>query len=155
MGVWAQLSDVSARLPWLSPIDTTSSPTAAQVESWIDDAEALLRNELRGAGLGATYAGDAVAELRTVVLWYVEAQVRQARDATGLEEPNDDGFDQLARWDRWIEDLRRHPERAALRLEGGVSDRVQGLRSYVTHNSDGKTAAAGDFRPRFTKDEVF
>lgn len=157
MGDWAVVADVEARLQWLGAFSASTRPTSTQVGTWIDDAEALVRNELRAAGVGVTFSAgsDAARELKRVVLDYVEGYVRQARDATGLDEPNDDGLVQLDRFEKWIDDLRRNPDRVSAKLEGATSSDAMQVRSYWTSGRDGKSIAAGDFEPTFKKGGVF
>jgi hypothetical protein len=146
---WAQVSDLQARVTY-ETISTTSTPTTAQVQTWIEDAEARVRLALAAAGLTTTYTGDATSELKLWVIDYPLGEI-QCAWATAQGESSDVGEALKLRFEDRIEWIRKNPEAAADRLGQltSTSDVIR-VRSHITHHPDGHTVSGGDFTPAFT-----
>lgn len=153
MPTWAAASDVQARLTY-ETISTTSTPTTAQVEAWIDEAEARIRGVLRAAGLTTTYSDtDSVNILTSFVADYVEGRVRLAwGSGTGGTEDTEAGERLIGKFDAFIGDLRSGTIQLGSELDpgGDVPDAVQLARSHIEDNEDSLSLDNGDFAPKFT-----
>ena len=157
MPTWAAASDVQARLTY-ETISTTSSPTTAQVEAWIDEAEARIRGVLRAAGLTTTYSDtDSVNILTHHVCDYVEGRVLMAwASGTGGTEDREAGQLLVEKFDAFIADLRTGAIQLGSELDSGgdVPDSIQLARSHIDDNEDDLSLDDGDFDPKFTIGEV-
>ena len=154
--VYATLDNLRARQPHRT-IDANSKPTATEVQTWLDEGEAILNAELKAGELPAPYSdAEAVKVLRVVVLNYSEGRLRQAYATSGGDYTNTDGLDQLEAFHKSIDDIRAHPVRWGSVLgAGSAPGSARRIRSYATDNAAGKTASGGDFDPVFEMTEVF
>lgn len=156
---YADLEAVRGRLPWRT-INTTSRPSQARVQSWLDEAQALLNGALAAGGLPAPYAdgSSAATQLGVWVVDYVEARVKNAYGADGERDfVTGEGDEAIAAFNDRLDDILKRPAvyGAMLGTVSAAPDSARRLRSHVLDNSDGESIAAGDFAPAFTKSEVF
>jgi len=90
--MYGDLDGVSALLPSIGEYSSTSTPTEAQVYTWLDEASALINGALAGAGYSITVAGDALIlpVLSGMTQLYAAANVLQARglDSTSGGDEN-------------------------------------------------------------------
>ena len=158
---YASVSDVEARLPYRvdreDGFTSTTQPSLAQVQQWLDDAEAELNATLLAVGLPAPYSSaGAVATLRQAVTGCVEGRVRMAYASAGGDGNNDDGKDMIRTWQDTLLDIRNSAGWWSAKLGAAAPTSARsGLASYVTSNADGKSVSDGDFRPTFTRCEKF
>tara|TARA_Y100001938_G_scaffold126321_1_gene178151 strand:+ start:183 stop:650 length:468 start_codon:yes stop_codon:yes gene_type:complete len=153
---YATLDNLRARQPHRT-IDTNSKPTQSEVQTWLDEGEAILNAELKAGELLAPYTdAEAIKVLRVVVLNYAEGRLRQAYATSGGDHTNTDGLDQLDQFYKTIEDIRINPMRwGAVLGAGSAPDSARRIRSYTTDNTAGKSISGGDFDPVFTMSETF
>ena len=152
---WAQIADVQARLTNADPFGVSTNPTATEVQKWLEEAESLIKVELRSAGHSTTVTDpDSVLVLGKYVTDYAAAQVKLAwASATGGISSDgqslmDDFFRLLAR----IRD-NRVAFGESLSSSGTVSTSTTHVASYQTDNNDGYSISNGDFAPTFTRGE--
>jgi hypothetical protein len=148
---YAAVTNVQSRNPG-RPISALTAPSTDQVTDWITEAEAELKGALQEAGIALpSEASDGGKIIRGWVSDYLGGRVRQAYFGAGGEELREDP--DVSRWYERLDAIREDPGRFDGLLNGGVSSGTAGrFRSYVTHNDDGKSVAAGDFAPTFTRD---
>lgn len=153
---YAVLDNLRARLPYRT-IDADSKPNVTEVQTWLDESEAILNAELKAGEMPAPYTtGDAVIVLRAIVLDYAEGRLRQSYATAGGDSMNTDGIDQLDRFYKTIEDIRAQPHRWGAVLGAGAAPAgTRRIRSYVTDNDASKSVSGGDFDPTFTRSETF
>ncbi|MEK0431095.1 MAG: hypothetical protein RL139_899 [Gemmatimonadota bacterium] len=157
---YATTSDVQARIPYRT-ISTTSKPTTAQVQDWLDSGQSMLDGALLAAELPAPYTSDhAKAILKMHLVSYVEGRVRQAYASAGGDGNNDDGRDLIEAFEGGpnrpglIEKIAANPVLYGSMLAAGSSpDSARRLSGHVLDNADGLTISEGDFAPTFTVSE--
>lgn len=155
MAAYAKLSDVAARLPNRA-FTTTSKPTAAQVTNWLTETEAEVNGELAAGGIGVPVTSSRGVEyLRGKVVERVCAMIERAYVSGTDLETDDVAEEKFEVYERFLERIRKFPERMATILDVGAGAAGSKLSAYVTDNDDGKTIEAGDFDPERTRDEVF
>lgn len=156
MGAYVTTAQVGARLPYRT-IDSASSPSASQVDEWIDEAEAILNGALSTIEVTAPITAAAGIKIcRSWVLDYAVGHTRMAYAAAGGDSGNDSGVDEIERFNERIEDIFRNSSRYNAMLSGGAgSDSSRQIRAYTTDNADSKTVSGGDFDPNFTTGEKF
>lgn len=153
MPTWATADDVRARVAYAT-IGTTSKPTTAQVEQWLDEAEARIRGVLAAQGLPTTYTDtDAVNILTVAATDYAEGHILNtwsSQDGNTGARPGDVLID---KFDAFLEQLRARTIQLAGELAAGdVAESVRRVRSYWTDNEDGLSISAGDFAPAIGAD---
>lgn len=157
MSAWSSTADVNARLTYAQALGAATKPTSTQVQAWLDSAEAQIRLALAAAGMPTTFTAgsDTIELLRDVATTYAIGLVKQAWASAEGDGGNDAGDRELERFDEFLRSMRDRKAYMSDLIEGGASDANILTRSHVTHHPDGKTIAAGDFRPKFTTGEVF
>lgn len=153
MGNYASATDVAARLPTRT-ISTTSTPTTAQVDAWIDQTEARLDGELKAAGFTTPVTGTApINVLKDVVASRVAARWLQGISAGTDTEDNALSENLLKEWDGFLEQVRSDPSRVAEMIgqSFGTGANKRRIRGYPTDNRDSKSIDNGDFDPVFTR----
>ncbi len=156
MGAYATVALVQARNPYRA-IGASTEPSTADVEEWIDQAEAEIDGRIAAAGLTSPVVNtNGIKIVRKKVVGYVAGFVEMAYAAAGGDGGNDDGQDAQELWDECMEDITDNPLKWGGILEGGTAPEssIQ-MRSHTTNNKDGLTVAAGDFAPTYHKDDVF
>ncbi len=152
MSTYATYSDVAARNPYHT-VDASSKPSADDVSGWVTDAENALHGALNGVSIATPITNTGgVALMKLWVIDYVAGLVKEAyANATG-DSSNEDGRSQIDKfWDR-LDDIADNGSVYDEKLTGGAAgDSSRKTRFYVLDNNDGKTIAAGDFAPTFTK----
>ena len=154
---WAAVADVQARLPYRT-IGASTTPSTADVTAWLNEAEAIIRAELTAQSLPNTFtsSGDPEAVVKELAITYAEGRTRQAYAGAGGDGDNDDGVSQIRAFGEWRTDLRARPAIWGEILgAGSAAAGAVRFRSHVTNHPDGKSIAAGDFRPTITTTEVF
>ncbi len=155
MGNYADIGDLKGRLPNRS-FTVTSAPSIVTVTSWFEEAEAEVDGELVAAGFSVPITTTRGKNyLRGKVTDKVCSMVVSSY-AVGTDLETDDvGEEKAGAFEKFLDQIRKHPERMAAILGIGGSDQRTKLRAYQTDNVDGKTIEAGDFDPERTRDEVF
>lgn len=153
---YADLDSLRGRAPHRT-IDANSKPTSTEVQAWLDEGQAIIDSELKAGEMPAPYSdADAVKVLRSIVLDYAEGRLRQAYATAGGDHTNTDGLDQLDRFYKVIEDIRKNQARwGAILGAGAAPGSTRRIRSYQTDNNAGKSVSGGDFDPTFTRGEQF
>tara|TARA_R100001163_G_scaffold54569_1_gene41891 strand:- start:1128 stop:1598 length:471 start_codon:yes stop_codon:yes gene_type:complete len=156
MGTYVSTSQVNARLPYRT-IDSNSSPTATQVSEWIDEAEALLHGALNTAEVTTPITGaDGIKIMRSWVLDYAVGRTRIAYASSGGDGGNDAGVDEIETFNERVNDIMNYPMKYSAMLNAGSgSSSCRQIRGVQTDNADSLTVAGGDFKPSFSRDEVF
>ncbi len=110
MSVWAQLSDVQARIT-LGALTTTTDPTTVEVQDWLDDAEAETRGYMRAAEIPLDYPADSDGGriLRKHITDYAEGRLRAAWASADGSGENEDGQRELDRYQERLDRLNRDP----------------------------------------------
>lgn len=122
MGTYAVIGDVQARLAGRPTFGTGTKPTQAQVEAWIDEAEAYLTGAVTSAGISMpVLASNGGKILRSLACDYAEAHVRMAHAAAGGDGANDDGKDMLDKFFGKLEQIARDTVRWSSMLVGDAS----------------------------------
>jgi len=157
MGTYASASNVQARLPGSSrTIGASTDPSTTDVNEYIADAEALLTGALDAAQIDTPVTSTTgTAILQAWVTDYAEARTRKAWASAGGDGGNDDGRDELERFDERLKDITDNPQKYEAMLTGGAATNSKQVRSYTLDNQDGKTIEAGDFDPIFERDDAF
>lgn len=147
-------AQVVAHLPYRT-IDGSSSPSTTDIDGWIDEAEAVLNGALSAAQIVAPVtSANGVKICRAWVTDAVVGTLRMAFAAAGGDPNNNAGQDQLDKFNDRINEIINNPQRYAMILGGGAGTTAsRQLRSHVTDNLDGKTAA--DFEPTFSTSTEF
>lgn len=153
---YATIESVRKRAPYRA-IDSTSRPSADDVQGWLDESQAELDATLQAAELPAPYtASAAMSILGRWITDYAEGRLRMAYAASGGDGSNDDGKDLVTRFEERLDDIGKRPGRYAAMLGAGAApDTARRVRGHVLDNADGKTIEAGDFAPTFTTEELF
>lgn len=159
MPKWGTVSGVEARLVLQKAFDTTTTPTRAQVENWIDAVEAKIRGLLRSRGFTVEYdpTSDGGRILQEMAELYALGWVKKTQASGDLSASADHGEFELTEFKEAFEEIKLNPTLFAEQLSasGDVSDAGQSVRAYVTDNNDGKSIAAGDFAPTIVRGEKF
>lgn len=153
MGTYATATtNVQPRLAGRT-LSTGSSPTLAQVDTWVDEGEALVLGTLRAAGISLPVAGAEGGKILTSwICDYAEGHCRQSWVAA-IGGGSDDGTDILDRFDKRLEEISANPARFDAMLNGGTaSASTTRVRAHVLNNYEGKTITDGDFDPIFEGD---
>jgi hypothetical protein len=125
------------------------------VEKWIEEAEALLNNCLNAANIATPITNsNGRIELGKIVSDHVEGRIRMLLAAAGGDGDNDDGQVLAAVLALVCDDIRDNQVWWGDKLASGSGGARQ-LFGHPTDDVDGRTIAAGDFAPKFTKDDVF
>lgn len=142
MGNYAVVLDVQARVPYRD-INATTSPSTTQVDSWIDHAESMIDGALLAGAVSTTplTGTHAINILRELATDYAEGRLRSAFAAAGGDATNDDGLDQLARFDSNIQDMWADPQKwSGTLLQGSTTASSIRLRSHASRITDGSNA---------------
>ena len=152
---YAGVGDVKKRVPYYT-IDTTTSPSNDDLQSWLDDGQEELDAYLQAASLPAPYTGSAQKIiLRRVLVDYVEGRVRSAFASAGGDGGNDDGQSFLDGWIKTLESISDNPTHWGEVLGAGTAPAAsRRVRGYVIDNSDDKSIGAGDFDAEWDTDEA-
>lgn len=137
MSSWAAVSDVQARLTY-ETIGASANPTTTQVQAWLDEAEGLIRIELRASGLPTTYSDtDTVNVLTSWATDYAHALTLMSWASHGGPEVLEQGQMMMERFEANMERIRKNSIKVgeALSPTGTVTDSVQFARSHVTEDS--------------------
>ena len=153
---YATVANLQARIPYRE-ISVSSVPTTAQVQEWLDNADATIDGALQAGELPAPYTdATAVRIIKEWVLDYVEGRVRVALASASIDGLNTDGVRAIDRWEARLADIHRWPDRFGAMLGAGAAPAASiTLRAYSTDNNDGLSIGAGDFDPTFTREEQF
>lgn len=140
MPTWSSVSDVARRLAY-SEFTATSHPSTTDVDEWLDEAEAQVRQTLEMLGLSSTL--DAGTDERLVararVVDYACAEVLAAWSAQ-RPELYEQAQDRKARWDAFIEELRNRPTALGAELDDdGVVPEARARSNFV--DADGAVVA--------------
>lgn len=156
MSSYATVADVQARVPYRT-IGASTQPSTSQVQAWLDEAEAVLNGALKASELPAPYTdADAKKILGMAVADYAEGRLRLAYASAGGAEENQDGQKRVDAFRAAVESIVDEPSRWGAMLGGGTAPAsARRIRGHVLDNQDGKTIAAGDFAPTFTRGEQF
>lgn len=147
MGTYADITNVQARLPGRS-ITSTSKPSQAQIEAWIDEAEAYLGAAIEGGGGSLPDVGSRGATiLRSLVCDYAEAHTRMAHAAAGGDGANDDGKDSLDKWYGKLAEIERGNSGWVASMTSSSESKIRG--------SNTNTTADDYIAPEFERDEVW
>ena len=135
-------------------LSTTSKPTTAQVQQWLNDAEDQITAALTSVGItapGATAAG--YSYLKRQAVDYAVAQTRQVRAAANGGDPADDYAEQLlVQFDAFIRSVETQSEIWSGRLEGGAAGADSLLISgTATNDLDGRAVTHSSMKPTFTR----
>lgn len=133
-------------------VDTTTTPSTADVEDLILQAEALLEGALAAGGISTPITGTGPTRImKACALDYVIGHVRQSHAAAGGDGDNEDGEPFLERFYAKIEDIMARPALYEGMLGGsGSTPSSTKLRGHPTDDVDGRTST--DFAPEFTRD---
>lgn len=95
------LAGVEALVPTVGTLGDDSTPTGAQVETWLNEASVLVNGALVGAGYSTVVAGDAAIypALQAMTQLYAGAYVLRARGLDTLS-----GGDE-AKSEQWMRDF--------------------------------------------------
>ena len=147
-------AQVIAHLPYRT-IDGSSAPSTTDIDGWIEEAESVLEGVLDSAQIPTPITtAKGVKICRVWVTGAVVGTLRQAFAAAGGDPGNNAGERDVELFNERLTDIINHPQRYAMMLGGGAGTAAsRQLRSHVTDNLDGKTAA--DFEPVFTTSTVF
>ena len=134
-------------------LGTGSTPTLAQVDTWVDEGEALVTGALQAAQIALPTAGSTGGKILTAwICDYPEAHCRMAWVAA-IGGGGEDGAELLERFYSRLDDIANNPGRYAAMLNGGdAADANSRVRSHVINNYESKTVEDGDFEPVFTMD---
>jgi hypothetical protein len=148
MGTYALIDDVQARLAGRPAFGSDTKPSQAQVETWIDEAEAFVAAAVGAAGIGMPSAGEAGVKLvRSWVCDYAEGHVRMAH---AVDVGNEDGRDLVVSFRELLVNIRRYPGEYGAMLAGGSSGGGTKIRGT---NTD--TTADDYIAPEFERGEVW
>lgn len=149
-------SDVQSRNPYRT-IGASTKPTTAEVQAWIDEAEAYVDGALATAGLTSPCVNTSgIKVLRNKVATFVSGLVKIAYASAGGDDANDDGQKEVQQFNDFLIDLRSNSvEWGGILQSGTAGTSAQKLRSYTTNNTDSKTVANGDFDPEYERGDVF
>lgn len=132
MPIWAAATDVAARIAY-GTISTTSNPTTAQVEGFLDEAEAQVRQVLRVLGLEPTLASSS-DELLVAKAAVVDYAVAEVLASWGVQRPEllPEAAARRDRWDRYLEALRQRPTGLGgeLTADGAPPESAARFRAY-------------------------
>jgi hypothetical protein len=154
MGAYAQVADVTSRMPYTT-LSGTSKPSTTDIERWIDEAEA----KLEGAALGVGIQPSSITTRGKMLFtsWaadYAEGRARRALAAAGGDGDNDDGVAELVGFRETIDQFATDPGGMdAMLTDGSPVDDTRRVRSYVTDNSDGVTRSSSGIVPTIRKGE--
>lgn len=146
MSVWAQLDHVRGRLTQ-AEITVGSSPSAAEVQDWLDEAEAETSGVLAACEIATDYAPTSRGGLilRKHVVDYVEGRVRSAWASADGEADNEDGQREIERYNDRLRDIEQRPAAWSARLsESGQAS--QSSRLARSHTTTGGQVNAPVFR---------
>jgi hypothetical protein len=154
MGAYAQVADVTRRIPYL-PISSVSKPSSSDIEEWIDEAEAQLEGAALGVGITpASLTTRGKRLFRTWATNYAEGMVRQSNASSGGDGDNDDGTEKLLGFRETLIRFSEDPGGMdAMLTDGSPVDDTRRVRSYVTDNSDGVTRSSSGIVPTIRKGE--
>lgn len=140
MSVWAQLEHVRSRLT-RETIDTTSQPSQAEVQGWLDEAEAETAGILAAGGVSTTYAADTrgALTLRKHIADFVAGMVRAAWASADGDADNTDGQREIELYQARIEDMRATPASWSARL-GDAGATTASARIISSHVTAGETS---------------
>ncbi len=159
MPKWGTASGVEGRLVLQGVFSTDTTPTRAQVEGWINAAEAKIRGLLRSRRFTVEYdpTSDGGQILTELVEMYATGWVKKTQASADLSASADYGEFELTEFKDALDEIKLNPTLFAEQLSasGDVSDAGQSVRSYVTDNTDGKSIAAGDFAHTIVRGEKF
>lgn len=125
----------------------SAQPTQADVDAWILLAEQRLAGILAAAGISTSFSSgtrgfqvfqDSVAD-------YIAGRVRQAHAAAAGDGGNDDGQDQIARWEAFTMWILDNEKKAALYFGDSPASHVA---SHVTDTE--LNLSASDYEAKFT-----
>ena len=154
MGAYVSVAQVSARVSY-RVIDANSEPNDTQVGEWIDEGEALIESALAGAGVVVPIVGaKGIILMRSWVLDYPVGHLFVAYASAGGDGDNDDGESHLERFFALEADINKDPSKYSQRLaQGQGPDQSRRVRSHILDHPDGNSTGAGDFTPKFTRDD--
>ncbi len=154
MSDWSAVGDVTARVAY-AEIGASSTPTTAQVQQWLDDAEDQIKASLQSGGLPTTFSSGAaaIAILKEIAVDYAEARTRLAWASANGGEPGDQyAEDMLQRFAERREDIADRPNYWAGRLQAGAPTSDQLLISgTATNDVGGRAVTHSDIAPVFTR----
>lgn len=147
---YAALSDVQARLPGRT-FSATSKPTIAQVEAWLEEAEAMVLGSIRAAQIAVPgVADDGAKIIRSWMVDYAEGHTRQAHAAGAGVNASDDGKDMVDAFRELLVNVRRYGSDYGPMLANGAATGAVAIRAPNTDQ------AADDYiAPQFTHETVF
>ena len=151
---YVSTAQIAAHLPYRT-IDGSSSPSTTDVDAWIEEAEAVLDGALDAAQIPTPVStAKGIKICRSWVTDAVVGTLRLSFAAAGGDPSNNAGQDQVEKFNERLTDILNNPQRYAMILGGGAGTAAsRQLRSHVTDNLDGKTAA--DFEPTFSTSTEF
>jgi hypothetical protein len=152
VGTYATTALVQARIP-TPALSTTSQPTLAQVDAWIDTAEGRLHATLAAAQISTPITdADGIEVMRHWALLYAVGWTKRAMAAAGNDGDNDAGKEERDAFEQVLKDILAQAGTYGAMLSGGDAPAgTQRIRSHVTHHPDGHTVVGGDFAPSFNK----
>ena len=117
MSTYAQVADVVARAG-ARKVDASTRPSTGDVQSWLDEGEALLNGALQSAGLPAPYTDpDAVLRLRA---WLCEYGLGMLERSQALGRGDAPASDLVTKFYGRLDDITANPGRYGAMLGAGA-----------------------------------
>ena len=156
MGNYVTSAQIAAKMPYRT-FTATSEPSTSNIDDWIGEAEAVLNGQLSAAQIGAPVtSAEGIKILRAWVSDAVIGTIRQAFAQAGGDPNNEAGLAQIERFNDRLIDIANNPARYYSMLVGGsTATSNRQFKSHVTDHPDGKSVAAGDFEPVFSRGMKF
>ncbi len=150
MGTYASTSDLAPRIGD-RPLTASTTPSTTHVDSWILEGEALLEGALLAGGTPVPVTADrGVTLMKTWTLDYTEARFRMSNAAAGGDGTNEDGENQLTRFEALVDDIHENPARYGAMVVGAdAPEGTRQLRSNVLDDVDGRVASV-DMAAQYT-----
>lgn len=154
MATYVSVADVKSRVGG-RPLDATSNPSSDEVTAMLDEAEAEILGCLTAVGIEISEGTRGSLIVRGWIADYISGVFRVSYAAAAGDGNNNDGLEQVRRWDALKTIIREDSAHVAAMLSvgGTVSSEASNFRSYVTDNEDGK--AVSSFAATISDTEVF
>lgn len=139
-----------------SQISATSRPSLANVDTWLDEAEAELLGAIQqggGGGALADYPANSRGN-RTIRGWVerrVAGQVAQAHARSGGEGNNDDGQWDEEQWQNLLQKLRTNSGNIIAGLDASGSEPTDAIGPKSHTNDPVLALSEDDYEPIFTR----
>ena len=148
----ASTGDIRGRVPYRT-IDANTTPSAANVKEWLDEAEAMINGALQAAEIAPVpiTSDIGVKILKKLTVDYAEGRTRKAFAASGGDGSNEDGQVLCDAFEEAIESIIKNPAIWDAKLNGSATASTRRMLGTPTDDVDGRATDSDGFKPRFTK----